>query len=94
MYLDCPGVDIPDLSPPGEPNSYQGTEEDCSAFDVDFKYKWVDVPCQWRLFYVCEIPYVLYMFSNLRNLVRFIHVLQSAKSRTFYTCSSICEISM
>jgi len=87
MYLDCPGVDIPDLSSPGEPNSFQGTEEDCAAFDFIFKYKWVDISCQSQLFYICEIPYVLYIFFYLRNLVRFIHVLQFAKSRMSYTCS-------
>ena len=65
MYLDCPGVDIPDLSPPGEPNSYQGTEEDCAAFDFIFKYKWADVSCQSQLFYICEIPYVFYMYLKM-----------------------------
>ncbi|WAR16278.1 COL12-like protein, partial [Mya arenaria] len=38
----------------GEPNSYQGMNEDCAAFDFLAGYAWADIPCQSPIFYICE----------------------------------------
>ena len=48
----------------GEPNSFQGTEEDCAAFDFLLGYGWADISCQTKIFYICEKGYVSFVFKD------------------------------
>ena len=73
----------------GEPNNWNGKDEDCAAIGYSNGDQWVDAPCDWAIKFVCMNPDVDVAEEKAKSRTKFF--VYDYKRETWNDAKDICE---